>query len=58
MLGQGLCGRLDSVVVLSSLYPALTVLLARFFLEEEFTRLKTVGIVAALAAVPLIALQM
>jgi len=51
-------GRLDSVVVLSSLYPALTVLLARFFLEEEFTRLKTVGIVAALAAVPLIALQM
>jgi drug/metabolite transporter (DMT)-like permease len=50
-------GRLDSVVVLSSLYPALTVLLARIFLKEQFTRLKTVGIVAALAAVPLIALQ-
>jgi drug/metabolite transporter (DMT)-like permease len=44
-------------VVLSSLYPALTVLLARIFLKEQFTRLKTVGIVAALAAVPLIALQ-
>jgi drug/metabolite transporter (DMT)-like permease len=50
-------GRMDSVVVLSSLYPALTVLLARIFLKEQFTRLKTVGIVAALAAVPLIALQ-
>ena len=50
-------GRLDSVVVLSSLYPALTVLLARFFLKEQFTRLKTAGIIAVLAAVPLIALQ-
>ena len=50
-------GRLDSAVVLSSLYPALTVLLARFFLKEQFTRWKMVGIVAAVAAVPLIALQ-
>ena len=50
-------GRLDSAVVLSSLYPALTVLLARFFLNEKFTRWKTVGILAARAAVPLIALQ-
>jgi len=50
-------GRLDSVVVLSSLYPALTVLLARFFLKEEFTNWKTAGILAAVAAVPLIALQ-
>ncbi len=50
-------GRLDSAVVLSSLYPALTVLLARFFLKEEFTRWKAVGILAAVAAVPLIALQ-
>jgi drug/metabolite transporter (DMT)-like permease len=48
-------GRLDSVVVLSSLYPALTVLLARFFLKEQFTRWKTIGILAAVAAVPLIA---
>ncbi len=50
-------GRLDSVVVLSSLYPALTVLLARFFLKEQFTAWKTAGIIAAVAAVPLIALQ-
>ena len=50
-------GRLDSVVVLSSLYPALTVLLARFFLKEQFTGWKTAGIIAAVAAVPLIALQ-
>jgi drug/metabolite transporter (DMT)-like permease len=50
-------GRLDSVVVLSSLYPALTVLLARFFLKEQFTAWKTAGILAAVAAVPLIALQ-
>jgi drug/metabolite transporter (DMT)-like permease len=50
-------GRLDSVVVLSSLYPALTVLLAKFFLKERFTYWKTAGILAAMAAVPLIALQ-
>jgi len=50
-------GRLDSAVVLSSLYPALTVLLAWFFLKEQFTRWKTLGILAAVAAVPLIALQ-
>lgn len=50
-------GRLDSAVVVSSLYPALTVLLAWLFLKEKFTRWKTVGILAAVAAVPLIALQ-
>ena len=48
-------GRLDSAVVLSSLYPAITVLLARIFLHEKFTRWKTVGMLAALAAVPMIA---
>jgi drug/metabolite transporter (DMT)-like permease len=48
-------GRLDTAVILSSLYPALTVLLARMFLGEHFTRWKTVGMVAALVAVPLIA---
>jgi drug/metabolite transporter (DMT)-like permease len=50
-------GRLDVAVVLSSLYPAVTVLLARFILHEHFTRWKAVGMVAALAAVPMIALQ-
>jgi drug/metabolite transporter (DMT)-like permease len=50
-------GRLDVAVVLSSLYPAVTVLLARFILNEHFTRWKAVGMVAALAAVPMIALQ-
>jgi len=50
-------GRLDVAVVLSSLYPAVTVLLARFILNEHFTRWKAVGMAAALAAVPMIALQ-
>jgi drug/metabolite transporter (DMT)-like permease len=48
-------GRLDNAVVLSSLYPAITVLLARIFLHEHFSRSKTVGMLAALAAVPLVA---
>jgi len=48
-------GRLDEAVVLSSLYPAITVLLARLFLKEHFTRWKFVGLLAALASVPMIA---
>jgi uncharacterized membrane protein len=48
-------GRLDAAVVLSSLYPAVTVVLARIFLHEHFSRARTIGMVAALAAVPMIA---
>jgi len=48
-------GRLDAAVVLSSLYPAVTVLLARIFLHEHFSRSKTIGMLAALAAVPMVA---
>jgi len=48
-------GHLDDAVVLSSLYPAVTVLLARIFLHEHFSRARTIGMVAALAAVPMIA---
>ena len=48
-------GRLDDAVVLSSLYPAVTVVLARIFLHEHFSRTRTIGMVAALVAVPMIA---
>jgi drug/metabolite transporter (DMT)-like permease len=48
-------GRLDAAVVLSSLYPAVTVVLARIFLHEHFSRSRIIGMLAALAAVPLIA---
>lgn len=48
-------GRLDEAVVISSLYPAVTVLLARVLLKERFTRWRFVGLLAALAAVPMIA---
>lgn len=48
-------GRLDEAVVITSLYPAVTVVLARIVLKEHFSRWKFVGLLAALAAVPLIA---
>jgi drug/metabolite transporter (DMT)-like permease len=48
-------GRLDQAVVLSSLYPAITVLLARLILKEHFSRWRFVGLLAALASVPMIA---
>jgi drug/metabolite transporter (DMT)-like permease len=48
-------GRLDTAVLISSLYPAITVLLARLFLDEHFSRWRLVGLLAALLAVPMIA---
>ncbi len=47
-------GRLDVAAILSSLYPAVTVLLASIILKERVTRLQAVGILVALVAVPLI----
>lgn len=47
-------GPLATAVILSSLYPIITVLLARLFLKEHFTRWKAIGVIAALAAVPMI----
>jgi drug/metabolite transporter (DMT)-like permease len=48
-------GLLSVVAVLSSLYPAVTVLLARIVHSERLTGIQTAGVVAALAGVSLIA---
>lgn len=47
-------GRLDVAAVLSSLYPASTVVLAWLILKERITRLQAVGIVAAVIAIAMI----
>jgi drug/metabolite transporter (DMT)-like permease len=48
-------GRLDEAVLITSLYPAVTVLLARLILKEHFSGWKVVGLLAAVAAVPMLA---
>jgi drug/metabolite transporter (DMT)-like permease len=48
-------GPLAVAVVLSSLYPVVTAMLARVFLRERLTRLRLLGVVAAIVGIVLIA---
>jgi drug/metabolite transporter (DMT)-like permease len=50
----GQTGRMDIAVVLSSLYPGGTVILAWIFLKERLNKLQVIGIIAALVAIVLV----
>jgi drug/metabolite transporter (DMT)-like permease len=50
-------GALAVVAVLTALYPAVTVLLARAFLAERWTRRQAIGLAAAAAAIVLVSVR-